>query len=258
MSRTGLRFATVLFCAAAAASCSRGGSPSLPEGLVYVAGGRVRLGSAAAPESGGPREADLAPFALGRFEVTVARYCRFLDDVSGGNPVEHPQIEMRGGTCRPRAGEQDKAVAWVGFEEAEAYCRWLSKKLRRRCRLPTEDEWELAARAGVRGAPYPWGWGDPRGRAAFDRGSSLRVGMFPPNRRGLHDMAGGVAEWCAGTQGTGVGTAVRGGSWTERDPDQLTVFRRIRLPRAYRDADVGFRIAAEVAGVGGAQAQTHR
>ena len=229
-------------------ACTGEDAPRVPENLVLIPGGTVRLGSAAAPDEGGVRSVTLRAFAMGRYEVTVAQYCRFLNDLEPDEPTDHPQIMLRDGRHRPRGGVQDHAVAFVGFDEAEAYCRWLSQRLGRACRLPTADEWEYAARSGEEGAPYPWGWGHPQGRAAFDLDGPPRVGLYPANAQGLYDMAGGVAEWCSrpGDAGT-----VRGGSWAERDPEQLTVYGGARLPRSYRDADVGFRIVAPWEGGGG-------
>lgn len=104
-------------------------------------------------------------------------------------------------------GREAYPVVHIAFEDAEAYAAWAGK------RLPTEAEWEFAARGGLAGKPYVWGmdltpeghwmaniWQGPfpAGNTAEDGFAGLApVGQFPPNGYGLYDMAGNVWEWCA-------------------------------------------------------------
>ena len=127
--------------------------------------------------------------------------------------------------------------------DAADYCRWLSEKSGETVRLPTEEEWEFAARGGIRRARYPWGWGSPDGRACYGARAVRRVASFQANPFGLYDMAGNVFEWCG--PAVGEQAPARGGSWAEKDPKFLRVFHRVLFPRDYRDADVGFRVVVE-------------
>ena len=188
-------------------------------------------------------------FEMGRCEVTVGEFMEYLEQGEVREFPETEQIERRrDGRLRARRGTRRQAVAEVTVEEAEAYCRWLSRRTGCRVRLPTGAEWEVAARGGLDGAPYPWGWGaDPRKMARFDApGPAARVGSYAPNGFGLRDMAGNLYEWCAAEPGEPAGQRMaRGGGWPERDRSLLKVDGRMPFPAAYRGRDVGFRLLRE-------------
>ena len=188
-------------------------------------------------------------FELGRVEVTVSEFVEFLNGVGGVDFPDTEQIVQRsGGRFAARRGVGREAVAEVMANEAEAYGRWRSQQSGRTERLPTKLEWEVAARGGVDGAPYPWGWGGrPTELAQFDaEGPAKRGGLFMANGFGLFDMAGNLYEWCASGPDQTEGMCVAcGGSWAERDPVQLEVSHRQPFDAGYRGRDVGFRLLRE-------------
>ena len=201
------------------------------------------------------RTVDLAaPFALSKFEVTFNDYDRFTAS-TGRPPASGPRGWQRG----------NWPVVNVSWQDANAYAEWLSAETGRSYRLPSEAEWEYAARAGTETA---YSWGDAVGSARAncngcgsqsDNVSPAAVGSFQANAWGLHDMHGNVWEWVQDCQwpdhrdASSDGTAredgdcrsrvLRGGSYSNsptlvrssiREWDGIT----IRVP------DVGFRVAA--------------
>lgn len=137
------------------------------------------------------RKVSLTGFMIGAREVTFADYDRFVRDTGARRP--HDQGWGRG--ARP--------VIDVTWDEAQAYTQWLSEQTGQPYRLPSEAEWEYAARAGTTSS-YWWGVGSPASRALcmdcgtrWDQRSTAPVGSFPPNPFGLFDTAGNVYEWTA-------------------------------------------------------------
>ena len=128
-------------------------------------------------------------FRMGQTEVTNAQFEAFCP--------EHRALRGTDGISLA----DDEPVVYVSYEEAVAFCEWLSKKEGKRYRLPTEAEWEYACRAGT---TYPFYTGDglpgemqKQQRIARDyQPVSLRVGQTKPNAFGLYDMHGNVEEWC--------------------------------------------------------------
>ena len=221
---------------------------SIASTLLALLAVRAAGGWAAIP----PHESRSGPaggFDVGRREVSVAQFIAFLNAAGDGNFPETAQIARRkGGAYVARRGAGGQAVAEVTAAEAEAFCRWLGRREGRVVRLPTGAEWDAAARGGVDGAPFPWGWGgEPAEMARFDAdGPARRGGLFPANGFGLFDMAGNLYEWCAASpDGPGAQRAARGGAWPERNPAMLRVDRIVWFPADYRGRDVGFRVLRE-------------
>jgi formylglycine-generating enzyme required for sulfatase activity len=156
-------------------------------------------------------------------------------------------------------------VTMVTHADATAYCRWLSGRIGRLVRLPTEAEWERAARGPIDRARYPWGDDMDTSRANFlpDPGlkrhrSTRPVGCYPANGWQLFDMAGNVWQWVAdwyaadeyrtnerrNPRGPVHGSLriVRGGSWVTHDVDQLRCAYRHKVPPDTYSYSVGFRV----------------
>jgi formylglycine-generating enzyme required for sulfatase activity len=136
------------------------------------------------PGASGTGSVDVAAFAISRHEVTVAEFRAFA------------QVTGWRGDARALAAPDAHPVTFVTWPEALAYCRWLSKQLGRAVRLPTEAEWEKAAR-GVDARIYPWGNEPRRDRANYEGSSPTPVGNYrcPECANGLADMSGNVWEW---------------------------------------------------------------
>jgi iron(II)-dependent oxidoreductase len=198
-------------------------------------------------------------FYIDKYEVTNAQYHKFVEETGARLPEFWGMKKYRSGPEFPK-----HPVIGVSWPEAVAYAEWAGK------RLPTEAEWEYAARGGLVGKEYPrgnelkpedanrWRWEtlSPSG------GGILQVGQYPPNGYGLHDMAGNVAEWVADyyaddyyksspakdPRGPAKGKfrVFRGGGW-HSGPSCNRVYYRNALPPQWRDFNVGFRCVKDVA-----------
>jgi formylglycine-generating enzyme required for sulfatase activity len=220
-----------------------------PENVVDVAGGEITLGGG---ETGRPLKRILVEdFAVAETEVTNEQYAEFVKATGYRAPAGWKNNEFPEGAA-------DFPVAGVSFADAEAFCKWLAAKINLPVRLPTEAEWELAAR-GRENNKYPWGndW-DAKAAASRETGGKVSaVKSFPLNRSpfGAFDMAGNVWEWTqdkvsesdvtdeqilAALKSGKVLRIVKGGSATEKAA-QISVRSRFEIPEQTKVATVGFR-----------------
>jgi formylglycine-generating enzyme required for sulfatase activity len=169
----------------------------------------------------------------------------------------------------PSPDRMSHPVTLVRWDDARAYCDWLSASTGRTVFLPTEAQWERAARGGVDGNRYPWGQQPDRAMANFlpapamkKRHGTTECGTYPPNPYGLFDMVGNVWEWVADwyaadyytdsprvdPQGPGHGyyRILRGGGWPTSDVRMLTCSHRHEVPPDTYSYAIGFRIACAV------------
>ena len=186
----------------AAAEPPGGRDPAVLQGFVEVEGGCAVLGSdegeeAAAYDNEKPRhEVELAPFALARRPVTCGEWLEYVEAGEGRRPRSWLEDGSILTPLGPRPFDPALPVYGVSWDEAVAFARAHG------CRLPTEAEWEWAAR-GPQRRRYPWGEATPAGRCDRDlhSGGPAPVGAYPEgdSPEGLVDLAGGVWEWTAST-----------------------------------------------------------
>ena len=270
--------------------------PTCPE-LVMVPAGAFRMGSDRADAERSPNEQPartvrIGQFAAGRHEVTVREYAAFVDatgwpttdgclgfDAGDSGNVNQPQASWRNPGFVQDAGAPVVCVSWG---DAGAYAAWLSARTGARYRLPSEAEWEYAARAGTTTARY---WGDDAaGQCGYANGAdralrrrsgggasvecadgatrTARAGSLAANRFGLHDTLGNASEWVAdcwhgdysgapndGAVRPGGGRSclrvIRGGSWAAA-PGDIRAAARDWDFAGLRSNRVGFRVVREV------------
>ena len=238
----------------------------VPEEMVPIPAGPFLRGT----KSGGydeqpERTIYVDAFSIDRYEVTNAQYQAFV--AATGHRKAAPPSRYAKNLSRMKGVNQP--VAYVSWEDADAYCRWAGK------RLPTEAEWEKAMR-GVDGRLWPWG--NEPDQLAFN-GGSLRdgfeatapVGSFKRDISpfGVADGTGNVMEWVADWYGEeayrdpadhnptgpehGVFRVMRGGGYTSQGSD-VRITSRSKMVPDFRDETIGFRCAVSRAGeTGGAQ-----
>jgi len=221
------------------------------DGMALIPAGQFTMGNnePAAPWNEKPaRTVYVDAFYLDMTEVTNQQYQQFIDATGHAKPRYWSDS---------RFNKPDMPVVGVTWEDAMQYAAWIGK------RLPSEAEWEYAARGGLNGAKFPWGNEEAKERAWFGKpysyGASTKVAAFATNGYGLFDMAGNVAEWCAdwfrddayrdsvlnNPTGPATGTGqkvVRGGAWYE-DSYYLRCSARKGMASATYSNTVGFRCA---------------
>lgn len=195
-------------------------------------------------------------FLLAACQVSNAEYGRFLRATASLPPPFWNN---------PDFSDPEQPVVGVSWHEVVRYCEWLSASTGRKFRLPTEAEWEHAARGGREGALYPWGDAPPQSLPGYaDRWQSgpEPVGRGEPNGYGLYNMCDNVHEWCSDWYSpdyysvspernprgpeTGERRASRGGSWRHHIKMSRCAARS-SIPPEFQYADYGFRVACDAA-----------
>jgi formylglycine-generating enzyme required for sulfatase activity len=226
--------------------------PAVADIMVQVTAGPFTMGSSANdPEDAPAHEVDLPTFEIDKFEVTNADYAVFT--MATGYVTFAERQGARSWRDEWAPGKDNHPVVVVTWDDAQAYCEWLGK------RLPTEAEWEKAAR-GEDGRSFPWGdeW-DPARADVKERGlrGTAAVGSFGEGASpyGVEDLVGNVWEWTADwyqpypgntTQDPYYGERLkvtRGGGWFDEEPQATTFNRNAADPNKTANDDLGFRCA---------------
>jgi sulfatase modifying factor 1 len=260
-----------------------------PPETVLIPAGDFQMGSEDGEKDERPvNRVTLDQFSIGVQPVTNGDYMQFVRATGHRAPgvYELPLVVTAGSGEREETFRQQSApynwsrgepprerldhpVTLVRWADATAYCGWLSGVSGRTFRLPTEAEWEKAARGGLKGRRYPWGdrfdqtkanfLADPSQRAEH---STTPCRLFPPNDYGVFDVAGNVWEWvhdwytpdayttAPRNNPTGPSEGrlriVRGGAWLVADIRMLMCSHRHKVPPDTYSYAIGFRVASSV------------
>ncbi len=219
-----------------------GKKPFEPE-MVFVKGGIFMMGSNNGEDDERPvHQVTLSDFSIGKYEVTQAQWRA----VMGSNPSEF-------------AGCDQCPVEQVSWGEVQQFISVLNSKTGKRYRLPTEAEWEYAARGGSQSRGYTYSGSNDIGSVAWytenSGGKTHSVGQKQHNELGLYDMTGNVWEWCSDWYGpytsasdvnpsgaySGLYRVYRGGSWYDLPQNCRSAFRNSHSPGG-RINGLGFRL----------------
>ncbi|HMK69083.1 MAG TPA: SUMF1/EgtB/PvdO family nonheme iron enzyme [Stellaceae bacterium] len=220
--------------------------------MVMLTGGSFAMGSNEDATEKPVHRVTIKPFAIGKYPVTVREWKACVTANACAADVA------------PSGAEDDRPITNVSWADADQYVRWLALATKKPYRLPSEAEWEYAARANTE-TKFWWGASLSLGKAnckgcgdPYDPAQPLKVGQFAPNPFGLYDMGGNVAQWVtdcyhrdfAGAPSDGSAWlagdcfthVLKGGSW-RNDPSYVRPASRDQYDTAVRYPTHGFRVA---------------
>ncbi len=248
--------------------------------MINVEGGTFQMGS----NSGNADEKPVHPvtlnsFYLGKYEVTFSEFKNFVDATGYKTDAESPDTLRLKHGLPPRGinngtwntysngkpvpfSDSLNPVGNISWNDATAYCKWLSKETGKKFRLPTEAEWEYAGKGGNKSKGFKYAGGNNLDEVAWYLGNSGNrahtVGKKMPNELDLYDMAGNIREWCSDWYGEsyyktspaenpagpvrGSHRVLRGGSWGSEEGRMRISYRNNEFP--YNSAPgFGFRVS---------------
>ena len=241
--------------------------------MALIPAGEFKMGSEVGDENETPlNTVYLDSYYIDRYEVTNREYAEFLNTVGKTRDSDgHMFLNMESSYCKIKhldgkyqvqQGYEHHPALTVSWFGADAYARWQGK------RLPTEAEWEKAARGGIEGQEYPWGNTPSHVHANYEGTDGMDgwlftapVGSFEPNGYGVYDISGNAGEWCADWfdgqyykrahlkspvgPDSGLRRVVRGGNWATDAYYLRCAFRSASGP-SLRSVNVGFRCTKDV------------
>ena len=243
---------TLAFCLLASLSLEAQTSTTIPDKpeVILVQGGTFTMGSTVEKYET-PHTVTLSSYSIGKYPVTVGQYKKYCTATG----AEMPQA--------PSWGWQDKhPMVNVTYNDAVSYCNWLGETYGGDWRLPTEAQWEFAARGGTKSNKYTYSGSDDLDEAGWYAdnagGKTQSVGRKKANELGIYDMSGNVWEWCkdwydrdyytsspsTNPKGatSGAYRVLRGGSWCS-SASYCRVAYRYFIDPTYRFNLNGFRVA---------------
>jgi formylglycine-generating enzyme required for sulfatase activity len=233
--------------------------------MILIEGGTFTMGSNnSGDKQKGEHAVTVPSFYLDKYEVTNAEYAEFIKDTNKPAPSIDPSV--KGSYWEPWSGKNPPSdrerwpVTNVSLKDAEAFAAWLSKRDGVTYRLPTEEEWEYAARNGSKNSLFPWGnsWEEKRANINQEK-NPVSVGSFPQGatQQGAQDMVGNVWEWTSSkphyyddrpVRGSEANARViRGGSFFEKiNSDFSNVTDRYWFgDENFKFPTIGFRLARD-------------
>jgi formylglycine-generating enzyme len=238
--------------------------------MIQISGGSFDMGfDEGQPDEAPVHKVEISSFEIGKYEITNHQFRVFVK-ATGYKTTAHNEGTTTWEVYGP-PGCELYPVVMVTWDDAMEYCNWLSKVTGANYRLPTEAEWEFAARGGIENRMYPWGndLDFAKANCAADKegignlGSAINqmssIGSYEPNGFGLYDIIGNVSEWCydwyeedyytdspeknpmGPETGLFIYRVTRGGSWTDPFSFSRVTFRNAAtIP--YRFPSIGFRV----------------
>lgn len=248
------------------------------QGGTYLTGCTKEQGSDCIDAEKPGHSVTVGDFYMGKFELTVKQFKKFIDATNYHTDADKEgwsycskgiswekkygvnwKCDVSGNIYDTDVSKNTYPVIHVSWNDANAYCNWLSEKTGKTYRLPTEAEWEYAARGGNKSKGYKYSGSNNIDDVAWYDGNSdnktHQVGKKQQNELGIYDMSGNVWEWCSdwfkGYRGsskvndfTGINRVLRGGSWYFFAGYSRVSFRYYGNPK-YRYYYDGFRVVME-------------